>query len=78
MVAICPVYAPKHLELVPSTVFFETAQHMRVMQNMLLDVVAKQHLLLMGNQGIQVLLLFVVVEVMVYSIELFLTRCWKE
>lgn len=48
----CPAWAPEQVALVPATLFFEIPQHMMVMQNMLKDMATKEHLLLMGNQGV--------------------------
>jgi MoxR-like ATPase len=49
---VCDVWTPKEEALVPSTLFFDIPQQKLVLKNMLRDVVAKEHLLLMGNQGV--------------------------
>ena len=48
----CPAWPPEQVALVPATLFFEIPQHMMVMQNMLKDLATREHLLLMGNQGV--------------------------
>jgi MoxR-like ATPase len=49
---VCAVWTPKEEALVPSTLFFDIPQQKLVLKNMLRDVVANEHLLLMGNQGV--------------------------
>uniref|UniRef100_A0A5S6QD72 von Willebrand factor A domain-containing protein 8 n=1 Tax=Trichuris muris TaxID=70415 RepID=A0A5S6QD72_TRIMR len=43
---------PTDHALIPDIVFYETPQHVEVMENMLRDYLLGEHLLLMGNQGV--------------------------
>ena len=47
-----PVVPPRDPSLVPDTLFFEIPQHKLVLRDMLRDLNAKEHMLLMGNQGV--------------------------
>ena len=48
----CAVSQPKEIALVPYTLFFDIPEQKLVLRNMLRDVIAKEHILLMGNQGV--------------------------
>ena len=48
----CPVYSPKEPALVPDTLFFAIPQQKLVLRDMLRDLIAMEHILLMGNQGV--------------------------
>ncbi|XP_041128021.1 von Willebrand factor A domain-containing protein 8-like isoform X1 [Polyodon spathula] len=47
-----PVYNPDEKMKVPDILFYENAQHMMVMEDMLKDFLLGEHLLLVGNQGV--------------------------
>uniref|UniRef100_A0A8B9HSU4 von Willebrand factor A domain containing 8 n=1 Tax=Astyanax mexicanus TaxID=7994 RepID=A0A8B9HSU4_ASTMX len=47
-----PVYNPDEKMKVPDVLFYENAQHMAVMEDMLKDFLLGEHLLLVGNQGV--------------------------
>jgi hypothetical protein len=47
-----PVSLPANPELVPNVVFFEIPSHTLLLRSMLKDFQLKEHLLLMGNQGV--------------------------
>uniref|UniRef100_A0A8B9E596 von Willebrand factor A domain-containing protein 8 n=1 Tax=Anser cygnoides TaxID=8845 RepID=A0A8B9E596_ANSCY len=47
-----PVYNPSEKMKVPDVLFYENAQHMMVMEDMLKDFLLGEHLLLVGNQGV--------------------------
>ncbi|KAI4872445.1 hypothetical protein NFI96_033688, partial [Prochilodus magdalenae] len=47
-----PVYSPDEKMKVPDVLFYENAQHMMVMEDMLKDFLLGEHLLLVGNQGV--------------------------
>nr|XP_015219376.1 PREDICTED: von Willebrand factor A domain-containing protein 8 isoform X1 [Lepisosteus oculatus] len=47
-----PVYNPDEKMKVPDVLFYENAQHMLVMEDMLKDFLLGEHLLLVGNQGV--------------------------
>uniref|UniRef100_A0A8C3CWA0 von Willebrand factor A domain-containing protein 8 n=1 Tax=Cairina moschata TaxID=8855 RepID=A0A8C3CWA0_CAIMO len=47
-----PVYNPSEKMKVPDVLFYENAQHMLVMEDMLKDFLLGEHLLLVGNQGV--------------------------
>ncbi|MBN3308156.1 VWA8 protein, partial [Amia calva] len=47
-----PVYNPDEKMKVPDVLFYENAQHMMVMEDMLKDFLLGEHLLLVGNQGV--------------------------
>ncbi|XP_030642749.1 von Willebrand factor A domain-containing protein 8 [Chanos chanos] len=46
------VYHPDEKMKVPDVLFYENAQHMMVMEDMLKDFLLGEHLLLVGNQGV--------------------------
>ena len=46
------VFKPGDPSLVPDTLFYEIPQHKLVLRNMLRDMNAGEHMLLMGNQGV--------------------------
>ena len=48
----CGVSRPKEMSLVPHTLFFDIPEQKMILRNMLRDVLAKEHILLMGNQGV--------------------------
>ncbi|XP_076841646.1 von Willebrand factor A domain-containing protein 8 isoform X2 [Brachyhypopomus gauderio] len=45
-----PIYSPEGKMKVPDVLFYENAQHMMVMEDMLKDFLLGEHLLLVGNQ----------------------------
>ncbi|KAJ6661690.1 hypothetical protein lerEdw1_013212 [Lerista edwardsae] len=47
-----PVHNPFETMKVPDVLFYENAQHMMVMEDMLKDFLLGEHLLLVGNQGV--------------------------
>ncbi|XP_038618052.1 von Willebrand factor A domain-containing protein 8 isoform X1 [Tachyglossus aculeatus] len=47
-----PVHNPSEKMKVPDVLFYENAQHMIVMEDMLQDFLLGEHLLLVGNQGV--------------------------
>uniref|UniRef100_A0A8C9U383 von Willebrand factor A domain-containing protein 8 n=1 Tax=Scleropages formosus TaxID=113540 RepID=A0A8C9U383_SCLFO len=47
-----PVYSPDEKMKVPDVLFYDNAQHMIVMEDMLKDFLLGEHLLLVGNQGV--------------------------
>uniref|UniRef100_A0A8C2U8R3 von Willebrand factor A domain-containing protein 8 n=1 Tax=Coturnix japonica TaxID=93934 RepID=A0A8C2U8R3_COTJA len=47
-----PLYNPSEKMKVPDVLFYENAQHMMVMEDMLKDFLLGEHLLLVGNQGV--------------------------
>ncbi|XP_028846499.1 von Willebrand factor A domain-containing protein 8 [Denticeps clupeoides] len=47
-----PVYSPDEKMKVPDVLFYDNAQHMMVMEDMLKDFLLGEHLLLVGNQGV--------------------------
>uniref|UniRef100_A0A4W4EPU4 von Willebrand factor A domain-containing protein 8 n=1 Tax=Electrophorus electricus TaxID=8005 RepID=A0A4W4EPU4_ELEEL len=47
-----PVYSPEEKTKVPDVLFYDNAQHMMVMEDMLKDFLLGEHLLLVGNQGV--------------------------
>ncbi|KAM4608925.1 von Willebrand factor A domain-containing protein 8 isoform 1-T1 [Polymixia lowei] len=47
-----PVYNPDEKMKVPDVLFYDNAQHMMVMEDMLKDFLLGEHLLLVGNQGV--------------------------
>ncbi|XP_051781637.1 von Willebrand factor A domain-containing protein 8 [Erpetoichthys calabaricus] len=47
-----PVYDPDEKMKVPDVLFYENAQHMMIMEDMLKDFLLGEHLLLVGNQGV--------------------------
>ncbi|XP_075708404.1 von Willebrand factor A domain-containing protein 8 isoform X2 [Rhinoderma darwinii] len=47
-----PVFNPGEKMKVPDVLFYENAQHLRVMEDMLKDFLLGEHLLLVGNQGV--------------------------
>ncbi|KAG7331155.1 hypothetical protein KOW79_005124 [Hemibagrus wyckioides] len=47
-----PVYSPDEKMKVPDVLFYENAQHMMIMEDMLKDFLLGEHLLLVGNQGV--------------------------
>ncbi|KAF4787814.1 von Willebrand factor A domain-containing protein 8 [Turdus rufiventris] len=47
-----PIYNPAEKMKVPDVLFYENAQHMMVMEDMLKDFLLGEHLLLVGNQGV--------------------------
>ncbi|XP_062861685.1 von Willebrand factor A domain-containing protein 8 [Trichomycterus rosablanca] len=47
-----PLYNPDEKMKVPDVLFYENAQHMMVMEDMLKDFLLGEHLLLVGNQGV--------------------------
>jgi len=53
----CPVYGPENgaevtssAAKIPNTLFYDNAQHLAVMRDMLQDYLLGEHLLLVGNQ----------------------------
>ncbi|XP_054831079.1 von Willebrand factor A domain-containing protein 8 [Eublepharis macularius] len=50
--AAIPVHNPSERMKVPDVLFYENAQHMMVMEDMLKDFLLGEHLLLVGNQGV--------------------------
>ena len=50
--AVCRVQAPLEKALVPETQFFHNPQQTLALHDMLRDIAASEHLLLMGNQGV--------------------------
>ncbi|KAL3861823.1 hypothetical protein ACJMK2_007838 [Sinanodonta woodiana] len=47
-----PIYSPENRTKVPDVLFYENAQHLSVMEDMLKDFLLDEHLLLIGNQGV--------------------------
>ncbi|XP_028971690.2 von Willebrand factor A domain-containing protein 8 isoform X4 [Esox lucius] len=47
-----PVYHSEEKMKVPDVIFYDNAQHMMVMEDMLKDFLLGEHLLLVGNQGV--------------------------
>ncbi|KAG7467129.1 hypothetical protein MATL_G00150010 [Megalops atlanticus] len=47
-----PVYNPNEKMKVPDVLFYENAQHMMLMEDILKDFLLGEHLLLVGNQGV--------------------------
>jgi MoxR-like ATPase len=47
-----PVFNPENKTKVPDVLFYENAQHLAVMEDMLKDFLLGEHLLLIGNQGV--------------------------
>ncbi|KAM6986427.1 von Willebrand factor A domain-containing protein 8 [Aplochiton taeniatus] len=47
-----PVYVPDEKMKVPDVLFYDNAQHIMVMEDMLKDFLLGEHLLLVGNQGV--------------------------
>uniref|UniRef100_A0A0K2VIZ0 Sulfhydryl oxidase n=1 Tax=Lepeophtheirus salmonis TaxID=72036 RepID=A0A0K2VIZ0_LEPSM len=48
----CSLYKPESYTKVPETLFYETPQNVRVLENLLQDFLLGEHLLLVGNQGV--------------------------
>jgi von Willebrand factor A domain-containing protein 8 len=47
-----PKYHPKNAALIPKITFFEIPNHVRLLREMLKDLILTEHILLIGNQGV--------------------------
>lgn len=48
----CPIHKTTNLSKVPSILFYDVPQHLKLMEKLLQDFQLGQHLLLVGNQGV--------------------------